>query len=172
MNSFTRPATPADLDTIQEIFDAGKDYLKSQGLPQWQDGHGPTIADTEPEILAGQGHVLVVDGVVSGYTSLIPEPDGSPDLAEGAFDVGYGQYVAIHRVALSPAVRGRGLSGGFMRDVLQAAREAGYRDIRIDTHPGNEIMQKVIMQMGFVYKGIMELDIPNGTRYAYQLVLD
>ena len=169
MNHTTRPATTEDLENIQAIFDAGKAYLKSQGLPQWQNGHAPSLADAEPEVRAGQSYVLEVDGKVSGFASLIPGPDGSPELSEGAWDLRHSQYAAIHRVALDAAVRGRGLGAAFMRDVVRAAGERGYKDIRIDTHPGNKIMQKVVARAGFSYAGIMHLPIPDGERLAYQI---
>jgi RimJ/RimL family protein N-acetyltransferase len=56
-----------------------------------------------------------------------------------------------------------------MRGLIETAEGIGYRDIRIDTHPLNEIMQKVILRAGFIYRGMVEFAIPDGKRRAYQL---
>ena len=172
MESYVRQARPADLEKIAEIFDSGRIFLKNQGLPQWQDGHGPTGPLAEADMERGHGYVLVYQGEVAGYTALVPAPDGSPPLTEGQWIEGYGQHVVIHRVALAGSLRGRGLSRQFLRDMVLTARIWGYRDIRIDTHPGNQIMRKIIEQTGFSYRGLMHLPIPNGERLAYQMILD
>ena len=171
MKHITRLAVLADLDKLPPIFQAGVAYLKAQGLPQWQDGYSPTRESAAADMQAGRGYVLEVSGQVSGYASLIPEPDGSPELTEGAWTHGYGSYAAIHSVALDESVRGRGLAAAFLEDIIKAARALGYRDIRIDTHPGNQIMQRVVVQAGFTYTGVMHLPIPNGERVAYQRIL-
>jgi len=172
MNQKTRLATRDDLEKIQAIFESGRGYLAAQGLPQWQNGYGPTGPDAALEIEADRGYVLLVGGVVSGYASLIPGPDGSPPLTEGEWDTSHSRYAALHRVALDRAVRGRGLAAVFMREIIQRARDLGYQDIRIDTHPENKIMQRVILKVGFTYRGIMHLPIPEGERFAYQLLID
>ena len=172
MEYYIRPARPDDLDAIMTIVESGRQYLKSQGLPQWQDGEGPDLALVTGDIDAGHGYVLLCEGVISGYLALIPGPDGNPPLSEGAWDERFEQYAAIHRVALGSNCRGRGLGNVFLRDAITAARVLGYRDIRLDTHPGNLIMQKAIAKVGFTHVGLMELPMQNGERLAYQLLLD
>ena len=172
MEGYVRQARLADLEKIVEIFDSGRQFLKDQGLPQWQDGEGPSRDIAEEDIAKGHGYVLVFQGEVAGYTALVPSPDGSPPLSEGQWDGGYDRHMVIHRVALDGNLRGRGLSRQFLRDMILAARLLGYQDIRIDTHPGNMIMRNVTERTGFSYKGIMHLPIPNGERLAYQIILD
>jgi len=172
MEAYIRRAKAEDLEKIAEILESGRQYLENQGLPQWQDGYGPSRTDAAADIEAGYGYVLLVSGAVAGYASLIPEPDGSPPLSEGAYEGSYDRYVAVHRVAVDGSLRGRGLSRQFLRDMVIAAGALGYQDIRIDTHPGNVIMQKITQQVGFSPQGVMHLPIPDGERLAYQILLD
>ncbi|MCL2843683.1 MAG: GNAT family N-acetyltransferase [Oscillospiraceae bacterium] len=170
MQRYIRPATPGDFDAVWAVLQSGRQYLKDQNLPQWQTGCGPREAEIKERLKAGESYVLILDSVVSGYTMLVPEPDGSPPMSEGAWAPCDTPYVAVHRVAMGEHCRGKGLAGGFLRDMVLIAGALGYRDIRIDTHPDNVIMQKIIQQAGFVRCGTMEKGIPGGTRWAYQIV--
>ena len=167
-----RVAAPDDLEHIVAIIESGRAYLKAQGLPQWQNGYGPNRTEAASDMERGRGYVLEIAGRAGGYASLIPGPEGSPALFEGAWAGAGEHYTTIHRVALESAVRGAGLSAAFLEGLIQAAQALGYQDIRIDTHPENVIMQKVIIKTGFQYRGVMQLPIPEGERWAYQLLLD
>jgi len=173
MDHIMRLATLNDLPEIERVFVSARAYLGSQGIDQWQNGYGPNSEMVETDIKKGEGYVLVVDKQIVGYTALVPGPDGSPDLSEGSWDprdAAHDDYMAIHSVAIDGTVRGKGLGGKFLSDLIAKSRALGYTDIRIDTHPDNQIMQKVIRNAGFTYVGIMELDIPSGKRFAYQIV--
>ena len=167
-----RPARPDDLEQILNVIESGRLYLKAQGLAQWQDGNGPARTDIVSDIQSGYAYVLTLGGAVLGYACLIPGPDGSPEPSEGGWDPRYDQYAAIHRVAIGEGGRGRGLSGRLLQEMLAAGWAQGYRDIRIDTHPGNVIMQRVISGVGFTHIGTLELPIPEGERLAYQILLE
>jgi len=172
MKSYIRPARTADLDAILRIVESGRKFLEEQDLPQWQAGTGPSRAGIESYIQRQIGYVLMVEGQVVGYAALVPSPDGAPPLTEGKYEGVHDNYAAIHQVAIDTAYRGRGLAGQFMRDMVTVAGILGYQDIRIDTHRGNVIMQKIILGTGFTYRGVMHLPIPNGERLAYQMLLD
>ena len=172
MERYIRRARVADLEKITAVLESGRRFLEEQGLPQWQDGYGPGRVDAAADIKAGYGYVLMVSNAVAGYAALIPEPDGSPPLSEGAYAGQYARYIAIHRVAVDGALRGSGLSRQFLRDMVTAAGGLGYQDVRIDTHPGNVIMQRIIDRVGFSHRGTMHLPIPHGERLAYQVLLD
>jgi len=176
MNHEIRLAQGADLDEILAIFDAGRAYLVAQEIVQWQCGNGPSREKAERDIREGYGYVLIVDGKIAGYTSLVPGypgPDRFPELTEGNWDERHPQYVAIHSVALAAFTRGRGLATPFLKEMITRAIDLGYKDIRIDTHPENQIMQKVMIKAGFVRTGTMVIpETPSGTRHTFQIVLD
>ena len=170
---FIRRAVDADLASILAIIRQAREYLAAQGLPQWQGGHGPDRAAVERDLADGEGYVLVTEGAICGYAALTSAPDENyAGITEGQWAEGEDRYASIHRVAIAPTLRGKGLSKQFLHDLVTAAGVLGYRDIRIDTHPQNQIMEKVIFHTGFAYKGMIRLPIPHGERRAYQLLLD
>ena len=66
-------------------------------------------------------------------------------------------YIAIHRVAISVAMRGRGIAGEIMSYAADTARALGRKSLRIDTHRGNVVMRKMLEKQGFTYCGIIYL---------------
>jgi len=176
MNYETRLARGADLDEITAIFEAGRAYLKAQGIVQWQCQNGPSREKAERDVREGYGYVLIQDGKIAGYTALVPGdpgPDVFPPLTEGEWDERHPHYLAIHSVGMAEFARGRGLAIPFLNAMVEQAKALGYKDIRIDTHPDNQIMQKVSTQAGFVRKGTMVIPgSESGTRYVYQIVVD
>lgn len=171
MNYFTRTAELTDLDDIETILQDARLFLHAQGLQQWQNRYGPGRTEAERDIGIREGYVFVVDGAISGYAALISGVDEAyTQIYDGYWNNRYNSYLSIHRVALSSALRGKGCAHLFFDGLLQAARQLQYHDIRIDTHPQNKIMQKVILREGFHYAGMIVFPIPDGERKAYQLL--
>ena len=76
-------------------------------------------------------------------------------------------YIAMHRVAVSVACRGKGVSTAIVEYAAGAARELGRNYVRIDTHRGNVVMRRMLEKHGFEYCGIIYLE--NGDeRVAYE----
>ncbi len=165
-------AKPHNLTMILRILTQAKEYLAEQGSPQWQEGHGPGQAEVERDLARKEGYVLLFAGKLCGYAALASGVEENYlRIREGAWDDSAGNYLTVHRMALDASVRGQGLAKPFLRELVIASRALGYRDIRIDTHEQNKAMQKVILSVGFVYKGLIDIPIPNGERKAYQLLL-
>ena len=152
------------------VLESGRAFLQAQGLSQWQNGTGPSQYVQE-DIENSQGYVLIdPEGTICGYATLVEGVDDCyENIQEGCWEDSYTKYISIHGVAIDAAFRGKGLAEVLMGRLIEAAREMGYGDIRIDTHPQNEIMQKVILRAGFVYRGMVTFAIPDGKRRAYQL---
>ncbi|MCG4308133.1 GNAT family N-acetyltransferase, partial [Enterococcus lactis] len=45
------------------------------------------------------------------------------------------------------------------------------QDVRIDTYPANEPMEKTIYSAGFTYQGMIEFPFEHGERKAYQKII-
>jgi ribosomal protein S18 acetylase RimI-like enzyme len=165
-----RIAEATDEDRIQAVLESGRAFLQSQGLSQWQDGYGPSLYVGE-DIANNWGYVCVAqDGVIYGYATLVDGVDeGYANIKDGCWDSSHERYISIHSVAIDAGFRGKGFADPFMRGLIEIAWDRGFRDIRIDTHPQNIIMQKVISRCGFIYRGMVEYAIPDGKRKAYQL---
>ncbi|MCQ2009974.1 GNAT family N-acetyltransferase [Sporolactobacillus sp. STSJ-5] len=172
MTTYLRKATSHDFPEIKKIIDEAKLLLKADGIDQWQDGY-PDDATLKEDIAQEISHVLIVDGRVAGTGVLFAKIEPAYEAIESGswIQTSASSYASIHRVALSPDYRGRHLASSLMTFLITAAALNGHTDIRIDTHPENPRMQHVIKQAGFEYRGVVHLDMPNGKRWAYQLVL-
>jgi len=167
-----RTARMTDLESILSIVEEARAFLQEQGSPQWQDGFGPNREMIEEDILRQEGYVFLLDNEMFGYAALVEGEDESySNITQGGWDSTHPRYAAIHRVAVSAKVRGKGLARQMMEHLVAKARSMGYRDIRIDTYPRNHIMERVILGAGFTWRGMIQLPIPNGERKAYQLIL-
>ena len=71
-------AKAADSTQIGILFEKGKQFLKAQGIQQWQGSHSPSAAVAEADIRKGIGYVLrTPDGEVAAYAAIIPGEDPS-----------------------------------------------------------------------------------------------
>lgn len=169
---FVRPGRPEDVPAIMAIIAGARAFLHSQHIDQWQ-GSYPNQPAVEEDIAAGHNRVLTVDGKVVGMASLIPGPDPYYKFLEGKWTNGAeAAYYAIHRFALGDAGRGLHLTRPFFTALISELYRDGVRDVRIDTHADNKIMQHVVKSNGFAPRGIVYLDEPVAERLAYQLVID
>lgn len=169
--SYVRPGVVADIPAIMQVIQDAKQFLAGQNIDQWQ-GAYPNQAAVEADIAAGTNRVLVVANQVVGIASLIPGPDPFYDYIEGVGWHGTNDYYAIHRFAIGDAGRQMHLSRPLMTALLSELYARGVRDVRVDTHPDNQIMQHVVTSNGFVRTGTVYLDEPVPERYAYQLEMD
>lgn len=173
--SYLKKATQADLPDILEIINEAKSYLKEQGINQWQSGY-PTDDDIKNDIDRNISYVLMVDGKIAGTAALWPGQDVNyKNMIEGTWHgAPEDQYTSIHRIAMSSKFRGQHLSEKMISGLLTLSLENGFSEVRVDTHPKNVGMQKVITNNGFEYRGIIRFEDPNETdneRFAYQLYL-
>lgn len=166
--TFIRRGTEADIPAIMQVIADARQFLAEQKINQWQ-GEYPNVAAVRADIAAGMNRVLTADGQVVGIASLIPGPDPFYNYIEGqgwASDV---PYYAIHRFAIGNAGRGLHLSRPFMTALLSELYSMDVRNVRIDTHAQNKIMQHVVTSNGFAPAGVVYLDEPEPERLAYDL---
>lgn len=167
---YTRAGQSTDIPAIMQILADARQFLKEQNINQWQ-GSYPDQAAIEKDLAARTNRVLVMDGQVVGNASLLAGPDPFYLPIDGDGWQGAADYMMIHRFAVSAKIRGQRLSKFFISNLVSEAYAKGYRDLRIDTHAENKIMQHVITGNGFLFRGIVYLDEPVPERNAYQLLL-
>ncbi|KAF1296927.1 GCN5 family acetyltransferase [Enterococcus sp. JM4C] len=167
-----RRAEKADCPEIMKIIQQAKAFLAHQGSPQWQNGYGPTEEAILKDIEKGESYVLVVDNQIVGTAALVSGIDPVyTAITEGNWQTTDTAYLSIHRVAIDGTIRGRGLAKELLTGLIQEASAMGIHDIRIDTYPKNEPMEKAIFASGFTYQGEVEFPIPHGERKAYQYLV-
>ncbi|MCF0110464.1 MAG: GNAT family N-acetyltransferase [Erysipelotrichaceae bacterium] len=145
-----------------------QEYLKSQGVNQWQNGY-PAENDLQKDIRNGYSYVYIEEGEVVALATLVEGIEPTYNTIEGKW-ITDGPYVTIHRIAIRNDKKGRGIGGSFVDYAAVLATQTGCKSIRIDTHCENISMQRMIQKNGFTYCGIITL-LSGDLRNAYEKVL-
>lgn len=165
-------ATFNDLPVVMRIFDQAKRFLKENKIPQWQDGT-PNEETFSEDIKSQELFLLVNDSDILGIAALKLGPDPFYDeIREGEW-LSDAPYYVIHRFAMAQEARGKQLSETFIQKMLEIVKHQSIAHVRIDTHPRNMAMQRVIEKVGFQYCGIVDVTLEQSdpTRKAYELKL-
>ncbi|MFK4566054.1 GNAT family N-acetyltransferase [Enterococcus sp. UD-01] len=170
MATYLKKAEQCDLTAIMAIITEARLLLQDNQVPQWQNGEGPSETVIKQDIRLGRCYVLVHEESIVGLGVISTESE-PPYEALNSWQVTSNSYAVFHRIALGSAFQGQGLAVLLINQLLTAARLANHLDIRIDTHPKNKAMQRLIKKTGFSFQGEILLPVPDGERYAYQLIL-
>lgn len=166
-----RRAELADLGNIMPIIQDAKEYLKEQGIDQWQNG----LPDEETilgDITGSEGYLFVEEGEAVGFVVVSFGTDEDyKEIYEGNWITDSSSYAVIHRNAVKAGMRGKGISGEMFRLCEQRAREQGVKSLRIDTHKDNRLMRHLAEKHGFTQCGIIALVRGNAPRVAYEKIL-
>ena len=127
---------------------------------QWVNGY-PSLAVVQADLEKKGGFVVEDDGNIVAYFAFLSSPEPTyAAIYDGKWIDDTQSYHVIHRIASLPDAHG----------IFQSVMEfcfAKERNIRIDTHRDNRIMQHNILKHGFSYCGIIWLE--DGTeRLAYE----
>ena len=149
---------------IMKVMDAAKGIMRSSGnMHQWTDGY-PSQAVITADMEKHGGFVIEDDGLVVGYFAFLPSPEPTySKIYEGQWLDDEQPYHVVHRIASYPYAH------GIFSCIMDFCFSAD-RNIRIDTHQDNTIMQHVINQYRFTYCGIIYL-VNGDERLAYQCLL-
>lgn len=158
-----RQATMNDIDRIMEIFCHARKYMAASGNPnQWIDGY-PQLSLISHEIRQGHCHVCEnSDRKVVATFCLSSGPDPTYKNIYNGKWLNDEPYSVIHRMASDGCIKGIGKACiKWCADIC--------KNLRIDTHADNHIMQSLAKRCGFVECGIIH--VANGSsRIAYQYV--
>ena len=149
-----RPSHVADIDRIMEILADGRRALGELGIDQWQKGY-PHRSIVEKDVANGESYV-VVDADDRAVGTAMMSPAGEPD-----YDIIYDgewlidapseepHYLVVHRVATAAEYTGRGIASALLAKAEELAAVMGKESVRIDTHPGNVPMRRMVQKNGF-----------------------
>lgn len=166
-----RRATYDDLSGILTVIKDAQEYLRYQGIDQWQDGF-PNETTILEDIRNHISFVYVEEDQIIGYMALNLGVEVSyHKIYDGKFRCNTHSYLTIHRTAITQSHRGRGLSSKMFQLAQQIAVDNGMESIRIDTHRDNKLMQHLAMKHGFEYCGVILLQRSNSERFVYERVL-
>ena len=161
-----RLAEKKDIDRIMQIIADARESIGRLGIDQWQYGY-PTRDIVKEDIMLERSFVVVENGEICATFALMLH--GEPTYKKiycGAW-IGDGDYLALHRIAINSANRGRGIAEGIISFLCEYSNENGYSSVRVDTHEGNIPMRKMLEKNGFEYCGTIHL-LDGQERVAYE----
>ena len=164
-----RKANKQDIPDIYKIIRQAQEYMKDNGIDQWQDGY-PNEDSVNADVENSINYVYCKDDKVVG--TIVVLFDGEKDynnIYQGKWLTNK-PYAATHRVAVDYNIKGHGTAGKMISHVEDMCKSKGIESIRVDTHKDNISMRKMLRKNGFVYCGIIYLG--NGAeRIAFEKVL-
>lgn len=167
-----RKSTHGDTGSLLALFDEARKTIARLGIDQWQNGY-PSLEVVSEDISLERSYAVNIDSQLCGTFVLIDNGEPTYDkIYEGDWKTGNESqdYVAIHRVAVSVAVRGKGISTAIISYAESHARALGRTALRIDTHKGNIVMRRMLEKHGFEYCGVIYLEDGN-PRVAYEKII-
>jgi hypothetical protein len=167
-----RRSKPEDLQAMMRIYEKARAFMKEHGNPrQWGATNWPPVTLLQEDIRLGRSYVVCTsDGRVVGTFVYLFGPDIEPTYANIKEGKWLGSnlrqeegnpYGVVHRLAGDGSVKGIGEAS------LRWAYAQSWH-LRVDTHPDNVIMQKLLTKLGFVRCGIIYVVEDRDPRYAYE----
>ncbi|MCF7924109.1 MAG: GNAT family N-acetyltransferase, partial [Candidatus Izimaplasma sp.] len=74
--------------------------------------------------------------------------------------------LVIHRILVDPKYQNKGIGKSLFNKAIELTKRGNYQSLKVDTHPDNIKMQRLIKSMGFKYVGY----IKSINRLAYELI--
>lgn len=155
-----RKTTAADLDKVMDIYAYARTFMADHGNPTQWGTTEPPRALVEKDIEEGKSYVCVEEDEIAAVFYYARETDDAyAEIYEGTWP-NEEPYGVVHRIASAGTVKG---AGSFCLN--WAYNQC--KNLRIDTHRNNVVMQNLLGKNGFAYCGIIY--IKDGTeRLAYQ----
>lgn len=148
-------ALPEHIDRMCEITDQAKSQLRGLGLDQWQSGY-PNRGIWLADIQDGAAYLAAEKEEILGMFAFQTTPDPSYVEIDGRW-LTEGAYASMHRVCVADGCKGKGVAGRMFAYGFELAKAAGFKAVRIDTHPGNLPMQRALGKAGFKACGRIRL---------------
>ena len=152
-----------------EMLAMGSAWLKSQNVPQWQNGY-PNPERIIQDIELNESFVCEKDGKVIGTAVLSLRNEPTYDVIYDGQWLTDGAYGVIHRIAIHNNYKGYGVAARFVEEIEKMCTNKGIKAVRVDTHEMNKSMRRMVEKNGFNYCGVIYLE--NGDpRVAYEKLL-
>ena len=163
-----RKSLKEDVKDIMKIINRAKEFLKENGVDQWQDGY-PNNETIERDILNNDSYVVLKDNNIVATLAISFDGEKTYDVIYDGKWLSNGKYAVIHRIAIDNEYRGTGVSSYILQKVYEICLDNNIHSIKIDTHEKNIPMQKLLKKNDFKYCGVIYLE-DNSKRIAFEKV--
>lgn len=158
-----RKVNNADIEDVMQIFSQARMAQRNAGFRQWEDGY-PSIEVLKADIDNNIGYVVEDEDTLVGYIAITTFDEEYERFQQLWADKG--MYAVFHRIAISDAYRGKGLSKIIFDLAEELSRQLGVESIRIDTGIENRPMQHILSKRNYTYLGTC--DFVWGARFVYE----
>lgn len=162
-----RKADFSEVVAIWEILQQAIEQRRQDGSEQWQNGY-PNEQTVRDDITNGYGYVITSNDVIIAYAAIIFGVEPAYNEIQGQW-LTNGDYVAIHRVATSNAVKGQGVATRLFVLIEDLCIDHNVFSIKVDTNFDNIPMLKILERLGYSYCG--EIFFGGAARKAFEKVL-
>ncbi len=156
-----RKALPQDVPAVMAVVRRVVPLMQADGNRQWDDQY-PNTGVFQRDVELGQLWVAEVEGSIAGIAAFTEEQE--PEYAEVGWDIAE-RAMVVHRLAVDPAFRGRGLAAVLMKQADAVAAERGIQVLRVDTNVVNEATQRLFPKLGYAFAGEIGLSFRPGLRF-------
>jgi ribosomal protein S18 acetylase RimI-like enzyme len=156
-----RQATADDVDAVMELVRRVVPLMRASGNSQWDEAY-PNAAVFARDVEMRQLWLAEIDDQIAGVAAITTDQD--PEYAQVGWDLSE-MAVVVHRLAVDPAFRGRGVAAGLMRQAEIVAAEREIRVLRVDTNTENEATQKLFPKLGYGLAGEITLSFRPGLKF-------
>jgi hypothetical protein len=115
-----RQATADDVDTVMDLVRRVVPLMRTNGNLQWDDDY-PNAAVFAHDVEMGQLWLAEIDDQFAGVAAITTDQD--PEYAQVGWDLSE-MAVVVHRLAVDPAFRGKGVAVGLMWQGRSRSRRA------------------------------------------------
>jgi len=159
-----RKATNDDLAKAWDIVRNARDRMIAIGRKQWTATY-PSAEIIAKDIDDGNAFVIADGENIAAYgcITLNGEPEYSNPLCEWSID---GDYIVVHRLAVSESYRCKGLARMFFAEVEAMALSQNVASLKVDTNYDNIEMLHLLPSIGFIRRGIVPYR--KGERIAFE----
>ena len=152
-----RKATEKDKEKVSLIYEKAKEGMKKAGINQWQDGY-PNEESFLNDVEKGIAVVIEDENeVIATAAAYLGHEDTYDYIENGKWITDNSAYGIIHRIAVLPNTRNRGIASKIFSYVDSLCLENNIESSRCDTHRDNKIMQHTLEKNGYVFCGIIYL---------------
>ncbi|MFA7615970.1 MAG: GNAT family N-acetyltransferase [Moheibacter sp.] len=163
-----RKAEPEDAESVWEILSQAIRRRKEDGSSQWQSGY-PNLKTVHSDIEKGYCYLLSDRQKIVASAALIFNNEPTYQTIDGEW-LSNGDFLVVHRVAVSDEVIGKGVATKFFTEIEEFAKENSVFSIKVDTNFDNLPMLKILKKLNYTYCG--EVQVSDGPRKAFEKLLN
>lgn len=140
---------PEDAETAMALIRRVVTAMRAVGFMQWDDVY-PNIDDVRSDISEGTAYGAWLGDALAGIVTV--NGNQSPEYAPIPFEFGE-PAMAVHRLAVDPAMQRRGISARLMDFAEALAAEKGAAAMRLDTCEDNTAALGLYFGRGYIQRG-------------------